>query len=653
MLKLFRQRKAAVRVLLFIIVALVGFMMVVTLVPGLGQADLSISDPQGVVARVGKEPLTQTDVQREYRRRVEQMGGDNPQFRRLILEGLIENLIEQRAAAYEAERIGLTATPEEVQLQLRQFQIFYPDGRFVGAQGYQQILQREFNLTIPQFEELVRRQVLLTKLLHWVTAGVTVSPADVEQEYRHRQEQARIEFVAFRPENFARTLTPAEDDLRAFYEKNRDRYQVPERRSVRFVAVDAVELQRRLQVTRAELEDYYQRHRDNYRLPERVHARHILFLGAVQAAAGQPSENPARRQAEEVLEKLRRGGDFAALARQHSAHQETRERGGDLGWLLRGQTVAALDQALFSLPPGSPPQLVETGYGVHIVQVLEHQPERLRPLEEVRGEIEPVLKQQKVESEAIVQARRIADAVRGGQTLEASAREAGWTVRESPLFARTDRLPAFGPSLDFQEAAFRLPAPGASQPSARVSEPVAVPAGYAVLQVKEVSAAHQAPFEQGRAEIERAYRQERGAELAREAAAKLSLEAQQRGDLRSAARAAGQEVISSEKFSRLGTIAGLPSSREVASQAFTLPVGSASSPVSAGGPWVVLRVLERQEIKAEQIPAEEREALSSLLLDQKRALAWTVFSASVKKRLTAEGKLQVNEAAIKRLVGES
>ncbi|MGH9805395.1 MAG: peptidyl-prolyl cis-trans isomerase [Candidatus Acidiferrales bacterium] len=652
MLKLFRQRKAAVRVLLFGIVGLVGFMMVVTLVP-MGQADLSISDPQGFVARVGGEPLTQTEIQREYRRRVEQFGGDNPQFRKLILEGLIEDLIQQRAAAYEAARIGLTATPEEVRLQLRQFQVFYPGGRFVGAQTYQQILQREFNLTVPQFEEQVRRLVLLTKLSQWVTAGVTVSPAEVEQEYRRRQEQARIDYVAFRPENFARSLAPSDDDLRAYFERNRDRYQVPERRSVRFVAIDTAEVRRRVQLSPRELEDEYRRRIDTYRVPERVHARHILFLNPTNTAAGQPSENPARKQAEEALEKLHRGGDFTALARQHSAHAETREKGGDLGWLQRGQTVTALDQVLFSLPAGSPPRLVETGYGVHIVQVLEHEQERVRSLEEVRPQIESVLRQQKVEREAHELARRVADAVRGGKTLDAAAGEAGLTVRESPLFARDERLPAFGSSLDFQQAAFSLPAPGAGQPSARVSEPVEVPAGYAVLPVKEASPTHQAPFEDVRAEVERAFRQERAAELARDAAAKFASDAQARGDFRAAARAAGVEVAMPEKFSRLSAISGLTSSREVASLAFTLPVGAVSTPVSSGGTWVVFRLLERQEIKAGQMTPDEREAIQDLLLDQKRSLAWTVFATSLKKRLTTEGKLQVNDAAVKRLVGES
>ena len=652
MLKLFRQRKAAVRMLLFGIVGLVGFMMVVTLVP-MGQADLSVTDPQGMVARVGGETLTQTDIQREYRRRVEQFGGDNPQFRKLILEGLIEDLIQQRAASYEAGRIGLTATPEEVRLQLRQFQIFYPGGRFVGAQQYQQILQSQFDLTVPQFEEQIRRLVLLTKLSQWVTAGVIVSPAEIELEYRRRQEQARIELVAFRPENFARALAPGDDDLRAYFERNRERYQVPERRSVRFVAIDTSEVRRRVQVSSQELEDEYRRRLDSFRMPERVRARHILFLGPTAASSGPPPENAARKQAEEVLEKLRRGGDFAALARQHSAHAESREKGGELGWLQRGQTVAALDQILFTLTPGSPPQVVDAGYGVHIVQVLEHEQARVRPLEEVRPQLEPVLRQQKGLREAGELARRVADAVRSGKTLDEAAREAGLAVRESPLFARTERLPAFGASLEFQSAAFSLPAPAAGQPATRVSEPVEVPAGFAVLQVKEVSPAHQAPFEDVRAEAERAYRQERAAELAREAAAQFATAAQERGELRAAARAAGQEVVSSEKFSRLGTLPGLPAAREVVSVAFTTPVGAVSAPVSSGGVWVVFRVLERQEIKADQITADEREAIQNLLLEQKRALAWTVFASSVKKRLMAEGKLKVNDAAVKRLVGES
>lgn len=651
MLKLFRKRNLLVRILIFAAVVPVGIMMVVTLVPGLGQTSFRLQDPQGVLAQIGDNALSQLEVQQEYQRRVERMGTESAQFRRLIYEGLIEDLILQRAAEYEAQRLGLRVTPDELGLQRRQFSIFYPNGEFVGAAAYAEIVSQELNMSVPQFEQQLRRQVLLTKLFFWVTAGVSVSPAEVEQEYRRRNEQAQIEFVVLRPDALASSVQPGEEELQSYFERNRERYQIPERRAVRFVPIDYLELSRRVSLTRQELEDYYQRNRDSYRVPERVRARHILFLGTAEAATA--AANPARQQAEEVLAQLRRGGNFAALAKKHSAHAESRDKGGELGWIQRGQTVEALDKALFSLPAGGPAELVETGYGVHLVQVLERQPERVRPLAEVRPEIEPGLKQQKVEQAATSQARRLADAVRGGKSLEAGAREAGWPVQDSPAFARAEKLQPFGDSQDFQEAAFSLPAATAGQPTAPVSEPLALPAGYAILQLKAVSPAHQASFEEVRAEVERAWRQERGSELAREAATKLADAANEKGDLRAAARAAKLEVTTTEQLGRYGVIPTLGSVRDLAPLIFSLPVGSISSPVLTGGNWVVFRVLARREVDPVQMTEPEREAMSGFLREQKRTLTWNVFTSSVKKQLLAEGKLKLNEAAINRLTGQS
>ncbi len=359
MLKLFRQRKTAVRALLFAIVGIVGFMMVVTLVPSLGQVDRSLRDPQGTLARVGEASLTRPEVEREYQRRVRQLGVDSSQFRQLILQGLIRDLIAQRVAEYEAQQLGLKATQEEIRLQSRQFTVLYPGGKFVGQAAYQQVLQQNFGMNVHEFEQQLRRQTLLTKLFLWVTAGATVAPAEVEQEYRRRTEQVKIEFVVFRPETLATTLAPTEEELRTYYGHNRERYQVPERRAVRFVAIDNEELHRRIALRSEELERYHQSRRDDYRQPERVRARHILFLKPAETAgtdaAAAAKDNPVRKKAEQVLAQLLRGADFAALARKNSEHAESRDKGGDLGWVQRGQTVEALDHALFTFTPAAPP----------------------------------------------------------------------------------------------------------------------------------------------------------------------------------------------------------------------------------------------------------------------------------------------------------
>lgn len=648
MLKLFRRRMFLVRLMLFAVVGVVGFMMVITLVPGLGSGDVSLRDPQGVIARVGEHSVTQTEVQERYERTAEQFGGQNPLFRQLILKNLIEQLITQRVVEYEAEQLGLEVAPEELAAQLRQISLFYPGGKFVGADTYRLLVQQQFRMTVPQFEELLRQEVLQAKVFTWVTGGLTITPAEVELEYRRQNERAQIDYVLLRTDEFARQVQPPDAELRPYYERNRERYRVPERRAVRFVAIDYATLVQRIQVSPRELEAYYQSRRETYRVPERVRVRHILFLNVTGGGAA-----TNRKKAEQVLAELRRGKNFSALAKQDSEDATTREKGGDIGWVLKGQTVPELEQELFSLRPGGPPALVETSYGFHIVQVLEHQSERVRSLEEVRGEIEPVIKQEKVRQAAQEGARQIVDAVRAGKTLEEATKQAGWPVLTSPLFSSSQTLPQLGQSREFQEVTFRLPAETAGKPGAPVSDPISLQPGYVILQLKEVSPAHTASFEEVRENVLQAYRQERGTELAREAARRLAAEAEKSRGVRGPAQKMGLTLKASTMFGREGAIPELGPAREVAPVAFSLPVGGISPALPVGQNWVVFQLSGREEADLSRLTPPERKALSQDLLGGKRGLTWAIFHQSLRKKLQAEGKLKINQAAIERLTGKS
>ena len=174
MLKLFRH-KYWKQVLLLPIVGTLALAMLAYLVPG--TADVDLRDPQGMVAQVGDLPLTQDEVNQHYQRVAEQFGAQNPAFKQLIMEQLIEDLIGQRLVQYEAARLGLEVSPEEVRLRLRQISYLYPGGQFVGAETYRQIVERQFRMSVPQFEETLRQQTLVAKMFDWVTAGLTVSAA--------------------------------------------------------------------------------------------------------------------------------------------------------------------------------------------------------------------------------------------------------------------------------------------------------------------------------------------------------------------------------------------------------------------------------------------------------------------------------------------
>jgi parvulin-like peptidyl-prolyl isomerase len=122
-----------------------------------------------------------------------------------------------------------------------------------------------------------------------------------------------------------------------------------------------------------EVAQYFREHRSEFDRPEQARVRHILL------------DDP--RVAQLVLGRLRRGELFDALARQYSRDADSRERGGDLGWVSRGQLVPEFEQVAFSLPPGQVSGVVRTQYGYHIIQVLERRPPAAASLNQVADQV--------------------------------------------------------------------------------------------------------------------------------------------------------------------------------------------------------------------------------------------------------------------------
>jgi len=638
MLKLFRGKKFWIKVLLWAIVLPVGFMMVITLVPGIG-GGISGRDPYAVVARVGKQQVTAAWVTQRVSQLQAAQGLTNPFFRRLLTQQLIDDIIFQHALEYEARRLSLRVTPEEVSAEIRTMPAFYPNGQFVGARQYQMILQQQFRMSVAEFEEEVRRGVLISKMYSFLTDGLTLAEAEIREEFRQRNEKVTLEFAVFKPAELEGQVRFTDEELRAYFNARRNRYELPERRQVRYVPVDFKWVEQRLPVTQPELEAYYQRNLASYRVREQVRFSHILFRFPGGSTPEQKEE--ARKQAREVRAQLRRGQSFAALAKKYSQDTGSAEAGGDVGWVERGQVLPAVEAVLFSLQKGEVSEPIEVSYGIHLVQVTDYQRARLKPFEEVRGEIEPIVAQQKNQEVGLKFAQQVVEQVRAGKPLEQVAQALGLPVQQS----LTERLPEFAGATAFQEAAFRL-RPG------EVSEPVALSSGYAVLQLLNISPPHPAEFEEVRTEVERAYRQERAGELARERARAVAQEAQKSGNLVAAVRSVGVKVEKAPAVARDGAVPNLGSMRDVAPIVFGLPIGGVSPALPIAGNWVVMRVVGRTEADWNQFP-QQRSLIASQLLQQKRQLTFQTFRESLKKKLAAEGELEINPRAVERLLGTS
>jgi len=379
MFNLFRSRDRLVRILLSAVLLVVALSMVTYLIPSYGNTDRG---PDSVVAEVGKETITAHDiqifVQNAIRSRTIPMDMVS-----LYLPQLVDDVVNFHAMIYEAKRLGLRVSDEDVSAAIRMSRPdLFPDGKFVGREAYAAVLAQQ-NLTIPEFETEFANNVLITRLTQIVVEGTVVTPAEIEQEYRRRNDKVKIEFVKIEPEKLKSDVSVTPAEIKAYYDKTPGQYPVPEKRSLAILMLDQAKIEQSIQVSDAELHRAYDADKEKFRNPERVQARHILIKGGTT-----PEEDAkARAKAEDLLKQLKGGADFAELAKKNSQDPGSGFKGGDLGWLVRGQTVKSFEDAAFSLKPHQISDPVKTQFGYHIIQVLEHQQPHLGSFEEVRAQL--------------------------------------------------------------------------------------------------------------------------------------------------------------------------------------------------------------------------------------------------------------------------
>jgi peptidyl-prolyl cis-trans isomerase C len=148
-------------------------------------------------------------------------------------------------------------------------------------------------------------------------------------------------------------------------------------------------------VTEADLNDFYAKNPGKFLEPEAVHVAHILIRVPENADAAAKAK--AKSEAQSVLAQLKKGGDFAALAKQHSQDPGSAPNGGDLNFVARGQTVPQFEEAAFALKPGQLSGVVESPFGYHIIKSIAHRDARTVPLQEVKPQLEQFLKQQRIQ----------------------------------------------------------------------------------------------------------------------------------------------------------------------------------------------------------------------------------------------------------------
>ncbi|MBI2088584.1 MAG: SurA N-terminal domain-containing protein [Deltaproteobacteria bacterium] len=627
MLDILRKRKRS-----WVIVFLIGIIVVVFALWGVGSY---VNDSgRTTVAVINGETLTPREFEIHYQRFLENYRNllrgalTEEMIRNLNLRGaVLEELIQRRLLLQEAQRLGLGVGDEELRSEITRVPVFTVDGRFSKSRYLQAL--RSSRLSPEAFETEQREQLTIQRLYAIIRDSVHVAEAELKDRYRLKEEKLDLHFMRFVAGQFLSGIKVTPDEVKSYYERNRESFKEPPRVQVEYVSYPFEHFAAKVEVSEKEIEDYYQVHKaTRFHQPKAVRLRHILLR------IPQPSDLERREQirvkAQGILREARAGKAFPQLAKEYS-EDPSAAQGGEIGWVTQGQLLPDLDKIAFSLRKDEISDLAESPLGYHILKVEETQAERTKGLKEATPEIISAIKAGKAKTEAgkAIDADRAR--VLSGTELSVVARERAVSHRVSPWFSSSEVVPEVGPVEPFNKAAFSL-APKELAPA------VEAPKAYYLVRGKERKQAFIPALETVRAEIEKKLRETKASELATQRARSLLEEIRKEKDLRAIARRHGLGVEETGWFTRSAPeIPKIGMLREV--QPLTLPL-SGYQPVAdrvytQGNAAYVIALKASQEADP-ALFAEQEERLREELLGEKRQRALERFVESLKAKARIE-----------------
>jgi peptidyl-prolyl cis-trans isomerase D len=632
-----KPRNRWVKIAISVFLGLICASMLTYLIPGLMTGTTGASSPDAV-ATIAGQSITAVDFQQQFSQSTRNQNVP-AMLRGAYAQQILDQMIFQRALEYEAGRLGISVTPQEESDRIKEI---FPDvwsGNTWLKDRYPTEVETRTGMSVPEFETLLQNEMLTEKFRQLVTDGVVVSAPEVEQEFRWRNEKVKIDYALIKPADLAASIHPTDAELSAWFTKNSSHYQIPEERSARYALLDLSKLRANTQVSDDTLRAYYNSHIDEYKVENRAHVEHILFktVGKTDAEIAE-----IHQKAEDVLKQAKHGANFEDLAKKYSEDDATKPKGGDLGWIVEGQTVPEFQQAAFTLPKGTISDLVKTQYGFHIIKVLDRETAHTKTFEEVRDSIlQPVL-DQKVAAQANDISDQMAAAVRQSdrQSLDDLAKKFHLDLGETAAASITDPLLPLGNAPELHQALFALH-PG------ELSRPIQIDSGFVIITVKDILPAHQATLAEVHDKALADYQHEKSIDLARSRAQELAKRAQSGEDFDKAAQSLDLMTKTSDPFARSGSIPDIGTGQQVAA-AFNMAPGQVSAPSLIGENWIVYRTVSHEPVNLADLSTQAND-IQQQLLQTKQSTAFEAFHKALIDRLKSEGKLTVNADAVNRI----
>jgi peptidyl-prolyl cis-trans isomerase D len=387
---------------------------------GVSSYSTVVDDPY--LVKIGATKITMRDLDRE-------LNGQpvDATSRQRALDGMIQRDL----LLSDAQATGLTVSATQLQQAISVIPQFQDNGQF-SLSKYKDFLA-ERQLTGPQFEERISRDLLMQSQLSPFTSGQIVSRTLTAQLAATLGETRAVRALLLTPQSFAAQVKTDDAAVSAYYKANAARFKAPEAVRLGYVVLSQEQLAQSLVPTAEETQKYYTQHQAEFGAEQR-RASHILLT--VPQGASAEVQARVKAEAEALLKQVRANpASFAAVARSRSQDPGSADKGGDLGFFAHGAMVKSFDAAVFSMKPGQISNLVKSEYGYHIIRLDEV---KHPDLEASRAQVEQRVKLQKAAAlfrskvETLTEvAYQQGDSLKGvADALNLTPQQSGWVARD-------------------------------------------------------------------------------------------------------------------------------------------------------------------------------------------------------------------------------
>jgi peptidyl-prolyl cis-trans isomerase D len=371
---------------------------------------------------------TRSQMQRMMGAQFDALAFDKPERKREVLD----QMINEQLILDANDELGAILPGKRVFDEIAGFSAFQVDGKFDKEQ-YRTLLAAQHR-SPAQFEESVRRDLELRELINQLAQNAIVTEADVDAYLRLRDQTRDFRWVKL--EKPSADVKIADADIETYYKAHADEFMTPEKVSLDYVELDASKMALDVKADDVALKQRYEDQKAHFVSPEQRLASHILVK--VDKNADAAAQKAALEKAQSIVQQVKSGKDFAALAKSDSEDLGSKAQGGDLGWLDKGITDPAFESALFAMNKGDVSEPVKSDEGYHVIQLRDVHAEKVRGFDEVKSE----LSKQYLEGERDRQysdvSGKLTDAIYQDPTsLAPAAKAMGLSVQKTDLFART------------------------------------------------------------------------------------------------------------------------------------------------------------------------------------------------------------------------